>query len=75
MKRKGLPQGLPTPLNISTIMVIHLALPSTMCNLALPGSGLNVVEIYSIRFSTKIEPQFLTKHTNTHNRQAYGDLE
>ena len=54
------PQGLPTPLNISTIMVIHLALPSTMCNLALPESGLNVVEIYSIRFSTKIEPQFWT---------------
>ena len=48
------PQGLPTPLNISTIMVIYLALPSPMCNLALPGSGLNVGEIYSIRFSTKI---------------------
>ena len=46
-----------------------------MCNLALPGSGLNVVEIYSIRFSTKIEPQFLTLYTNIHNRQAYGDLE
>ena len=49
------PQGLPTSLNISTNMIIHPPLHSSLCNMAIPESSQNLEKSYSIRFSTKIQ--------------------
>ena len=55
------PQGLPTTLNISTNIVLYLAIASSLCNLAISDSSQNIVKNYSIRVSTKIQPHFLAQ--------------
>ena len=55
------PEGLPTTLNISTNIVLYLAIASSLCNLAISDSSQNIVKNYSIRVSTKIRPHFLAQ--------------
>ena len=69
------PQRLPTTLNISTSMVIHSAIPSSLCNLAISESSQNLVKNYSIRVSTEIPPHPEPRTSGDHHREAYGDLE